>query len=70
MLHRVPRGEICGLNTAGPDQRALTLVMYLYQTGFLTGDLGYASAVGWVLALTLGSIAIIHRRMSRRREDS
>jgi ABC-type sugar transport system permease subunit len=58
------------LNTAGPDQRALTLVMYLYQTGFLTGDLGYASAVGWVLALTLGSIAIIHRRMSRRREDS
>lgn len=44
--------------------------MYLYQTGFLTGDLGYASAVGWVLALTLGGIAVIHRRISRRREES
>ncbi len=57
-------------NSAGPDQRGLTVVMYLYQTGFLTGDLGYASAVGWVLALTLGSIALLHRRLSRRGEDA
>ncbi len=57
-------------NSAGPDQRGLTIVMYLYQTGFLTGDLGYASAVGWVLALTLASIALVHRRLSRRSEES
>jgi ABC-type sugar transport system permease subunit len=57
-------------NSAGPDQRGLTIVMYLYQTGFLAGDLGYASAVGWVLALTLASIALVHRRLSRRSEES
>ncbi len=57
-------------NSAGPDQRGLTIVMYLYQTGFLTGDLGYASAVGWVLALTLGGFALIHRRLSRRGENA
>lgn len=57
-------------NTAGPDQRGLTIVMYLYQTGFLTGDLGYASAVGWVLAIMLGSIALLHRRLSRRSEQN
>jgi ABC-type sugar transport system permease subunit len=27
-------------NSAGPDQAGLTIVMYLYQTGFVTGDLG------------------------------
>jgi ABC-type sugar transport system permease subunit len=55
-------------NSAGPGNRGLTLVMYLYQTGFLTGDLGYASAVGWVIALTLGTLALLHRAYMRRRE--
>lgn len=44
--------------TAGPDNRGLTLVMYLFQTGFQTGDLGYASAIGWVMAVVLGGCAI------------
>ena len=55
-------------NTSGPDNRGLTLVMYLYQTGFLTGDLGYASAVGWVIALVLAGIALLHRGYMRSRE--
>lgn len=55
---------------AGPDNRGLTVVMYLYQTGFLTGDLGYASAIGWVLALLLMSIALVQRRLTRRHEES
>jgi ABC-type sugar transport system permease subunit len=38
-------------NTPGPDNAGLTIVMYLYQNGFITGDLGYASAIGWTLAL-------------------
>lgn len=44
--------------TAGPDNAGLTLVYYLYQTGFQTGDLGYASAIGWVMALVLGACAL------------
>lgn len=37
----------------GPDNGALTLVMYLYQQAFQAGDLGYASAIGWVIAFVL-----------------
>ena len=52
-------------NGPGPDNRGLTVVMYLFQTGFQTGDLGYASAIGWVLAIILISLAIIQRRLSQ-----
>lgn len=52
--------------TSGPDNRGLTLVMYLYQTGFQTGDLGYASAIGWVIALVLGAVAILQYSLDRR----
>ncbi len=56
-------------NSAGPDNRGLTVVMYLFQTGFLTGDLGYASAIGWVLALLLLSVMLLQVRLSRGDED-
>ncbi|MDX2131832.1 MAG: sugar ABC transporter permease [Planctomycetota bacterium] len=52
--------------TSGPDNRGLTLVMYLYQTGFQTGDLGYASAIGWALALVLGVFAVVQYSLDRR----
>lgn len=50
---------------AGPDGRGLTIVMYLYQQGFEAGDLGYASAIGWVLALVLVGCAALQRRLAR-----
>ena len=55
---------------AGPENRALTLVWYLYQQGFEVGDLGYASAIGWMIAavlfvLAFTQLAIVHRRPSR-----
>lgn len=56
-------------NSAGPDDRGLTIVMYLYQTGFLTGDLGYASAIGWVLGLMLVGIALVQTRLARNEEN-
>ncbi len=54
--------------TGGPENRGLTLVMYLYQTGFQTGDLGFASAIGWLMTLVLGVCAIGQRLVSRRSE--
>jgi ABC-type sugar transport system permease subunit len=48
---------------AGAENRALTVVMYLYQSGFNIGDLGYASAIGWALALILILLSIIYRRL-------
>jgi ABC-type sugar transport system permease subunit len=56
--------------TAGPDNRGLTVVMYLYQTGFITGDLGYASAIGWALALFMGAFALGQRWLLRRQEEN
>lgn len=51
-------------NGSGPDQRGLTIVMYLYNKGFVVGDLGYASAVGWTLALGMLIISLIQVRLT------
>ncbi|MBC8039212.1 MAG: sugar ABC transporter permease [Opitutaceae bacterium] len=58
------------LGGPGPDNRGLTIVMYLYQTGFVTGDLGYASAIGWMLAFILGGFALVHRLWLKKEEAS
>jgi len=52
----------------GPANRALTIVTYHFQTGFRSGDLGYASAIGWVLTLVLVGFALLQRRLTRREE--
>lgn len=52
------------LGGPGPENRGLTVVMYLYQYGFEIGDLGYASAIGWTLALVLMGFAIVQRLIS------
>ena len=56
------------LNGPGPDNRGLTIVMYLYQMGFSANDLGYASAIGWMLALMLGTFALGQRLWLKREE--
>lgn len=47
--------------TTGPDNRGLTIVYYLFQTGFQTGDLGYASAIAWMLAIVLALCTVAMR---------
>lgn len=56
------------LNGGGPNSQGLTIVMYLFQTGFETSDLGYASAIGWVLALLLIVFAVMQRTFAAGRE--
>jgi ABC-type sugar transport system permease subunit len=51
-------------NTAGPEQAGLTVVMYLYQKGFEAGDLGYASVVGWSLALGVLCVSLVQMRLA------
>lgn len=50
------------------NDSALTLVMYLYRSGFDVGDLGYASAIGWALSLVLIVCAALQRVLSRGEE--
>lgn len=54
-----------GKPMGGPDNQGLTIVMYLYQHGFERGDLGYASAIGWLLALLLIGFAVVQLLVSR-----
>lgn len=56
--------------TGGPDNRGLSLVLYLYQCGFQTGDLGYASAVGWAMAVVLMACAVLQRVVSAKEETA
>jgi ABC-type sugar transport system permease subunit len=51
-------------NGSGPDQAGLTIVMYLYPNGFLGGDLGYASAIGWTLAAMVLMLSLIQLRLT------
>jgi ABC-type sugar transport system permease subunit len=51
-------------NSSGPNKAGLTIVMYLYETGFVTGDLGYASTVGWTLALGVLLVSLIQAKLT------
>ena len=54
------------LDAAGrPSDSGLTLIMYLYRNGFESGDLGYASAIGWVLGIVLIACSAVERVLSR-----
>lgn len=50
--------------TSGPNNSGLTVVMYLYRSGFVTGDLGYASTVGWTLAFMVLAVSLIQLRLT------
>jgi ABC-type sugar transport system permease subunit len=52
------------LKGAGPGNSGLTIVMYLYQTGFSTGDLGYASTIGWVLVVIILAVSLVQAKIA------
>ncbi|GAB4188519.1 MAG: sugar ABC transporter permease [Phycisphaeraceae bacterium] len=56
-------------NSAGPNDQGLTVVMYLYQKGFVNFELGSASAIGWALAVLLMFFAVIQHRIARIGEE-
>ena len=55
--------------SGGPGNNGLTIVTYLYQIGFEAGDLGYASAIGWCLAIILMLVAIAQRQYLKGHEE-
>lgn len=52
--------------SAGPADSMLTLVYYLYQQGFITFRMGYASAIAWILFAMIMLVTFIQFRVSRR----
>ena len=57
------------LNNGGPGTSNNLLVQYIYQTGFKSGQIGYASAASFVLMLILMAVAIIQLMVNRRVEN-
>lgn len=51
--------------TGGPDDAGLTLVMYLYNHAFVSGDLGLGAAVGWILAMVIFTISMFQIKVSK-----
>ncbi|MBK9121170.1 MAG: sugar ABC transporter permease [Phycisphaerales bacterium] len=49
----------------GPGRASTTLMVYLYERGFLAGDLGYAAAMGWMITVILLVIALAQLKLSR-----
>jgi len=55
---------------AGPRWAGLTIVMYLWQQGFELGDIGAASAVGWLLVVLIFGVSLMQLKVLRAtRED-
>lgn len=53
-------------NTAGPADSMLTVVIHLYREGFIKFNMGYASAIAWVLFVMIMVITFVQFRMSNR----
>jgi ABC-type sugar transport system permease subunit len=53
----------------GPGDASTTVMVYLYKKGFLAGDIGYASAMGWVVTGILLIIALVQLKLSRAWSD-
>ena len=50
------------LTGGGPRDQSLSMVMYLYNTGFSYFNLGYASAIGYTLVLIVVTLAMLNLR--------
>ena len=53
----------------GPGRASTTVMVYLYERGFLAGDLGYAAAMGWMITIILLLVAVVQLRVSRAWAD-
>jgi ABC-type sugar transport system permease subunit len=68
-LFELPLALLSQSNGRGPDNSGLTIITYLYDVGFVTGDLGLGSAVGWVAALIIFTLSLAQIKLARVAED-
>ena len=54
------------MTSGGPGSSSLSIVQYLYESGFTVFKLGYASAIGYVLTLILLVISAMQVVFMRR----
>lgn len=54
------------LTGGGPGISTSTIVFYLYQKGFQAYEMGYASAIAWILFLVIMAITLVQFRLQKR----
>jgi multiple sugar transport system permease protein len=59
-----PRFQI--MTEGGPNYSTTTIVYYLFQNAFRYMDMGYASAMSWVLGILIMAITLLNFWISRR----
>ena len=52
---------------SGPKLAGMTIVMYLYENGFMTGDISFAAAVGWILVVLILVVSLLQARLAAGR---
>jgi ABC-type sugar transport system permease subunit len=57
------------MERGGPGRASTTVMIYLYEKGFLVGELGYAAAMGWVVTLSLLALALVQLKITRAWRD-
>jgi ABC-type sugar transport system permease subunit len=68
-LFELPLALLHDTNGLGPDNAGLTVITYLNQVAFLSGDLGLGSAVGWIVATIIFVISLIQLRITRAGDE-
>lgn len=64
-LFELPLAMLNRTNGFGPDNAGLTLITYLNEIAYRSGDLGLGSAVGWIVALMIMSFSFVQYRVSK-----
>ncbi len=54
------------MTEGGPDGATTTLAYYIYQEGFQTGALGYASAIAWTLFALVFAVTLFNWQFGNR----
>jgi ABC-type sugar transport system permease subunit len=57
------------MTDGGPVFHTESIVMYLYERGFVDFRLGYASAIAWQLFLLILAVSVVQLRLLRYRDD-
>jgi len=63
-LFELPYALLQNQGGFGPANAGMTIVGYLYNNAFNSGDLGLGAAIGWILALIIFTISIAQIRIS------
>ncbi len=69
-LFELPLALLSSSNGAGPDNSGLTVITYLNEVAFNSGDLGLGSAVGWTVAVIIFLVSLIQIRLTRAAEEA